>query len=182
MKKLFLAAMLIFVAQAPMHASADGSVNVLLAGGQEPNMISIKVSPDGRNYVIDSIVALGVGGTLCANPPGVPNELICDADAVASFEVNAGGDDDTIMVGRTVPIPVTVRGGPGDDFLVGGGGPDKLAGGPGDDRLMGRGGEDHLSGGPGVDALRGGSGNDLLRGGPGGDALLGGSGTNDVRQ
>ena len=34
-------------------------------------------------------------------------------------------------------MPVTMRGGAGDDSLLGGGGPDKLIGGEGDDRLVG---------------------------------------------
>jgi RTX calcium-binding nonapeptide repeat (4 copies) len=182
MKKALLIAMLILAAQAPTLAHADPMVNVLLAGGSEPNMISVKLTPDGVSYVIDSIVPLEVGGTVCTNPPDVPNELICQASAVASIEVNAGGGNDRITVGPTVPIPVTVRGGYGRDLLVGGSGDDRLLGGPGADRLVGRAGNDYIAGSFGDDRLIGGPGDDELLGGPGDDSLLEGSGANKIRQ
>jgi Ca2+-binding RTX toxin-like protein len=184
MKKLLLAMMLAFAVQAPVHASADAPapVNVLLAGGGASNKITIALSGDGRYYVIDSIVPLEVGGSICTNPPGVPTELICDAPMVASFEFNVDGGNDRIAIGRSVTIPVTVRGGPGNDHLLGGGGPDRLLGGEGYDRLYGRGGNDILLGGSGPDTLSGGSGNDLLRGGLGNDFLVPGSGIDRVRQ
>jgi Ca2+-binding RTX toxin-like protein len=185
MKKAILISLAILAAHAP--APALGAVqpqtfNVLLAGGDEANRIHIWLSTDGRNYVIDSAVPLEVGGTICANPPGNPNELVCGAPSISGFEVNAGGGDDKVAVARNVPISVTLRGGSGDDFLLGGAGPDKLLGGSGDDRLVGRRAEDFLYGGPGRDTLIGGPGSDLLRGGPGEDRLHGGPGEDDVRQ
>lgn len=184
MKKLFLVAMLVFAAQMPAHASTGVSapVNVLLAGGEASNKITIGLSTDGRYYVIDSIVPLEVGGTVCTNPPGIPTELLCQAPAVASFEFNANAGNDKIAIGRSVTIPVTVRGGPGNDQIVGGGGADRLLGGDGYDRLYGRGGNDILFGGPAPDTLSGGSGNDILRGGPGSDFLVPGSGVDSIRQ
>lgn len=184
MRKPLLLAALFLAAQfsAALPAQGAGTYNVVLAGGGEPNMISIQLTPDGRSYVIDSIVPLEVGGTVCANPPGVANELVCQASAIGSFEVNAGGGDDTVSVSRTVPIPTSLRGGPGNDMLSGGNGADKLIGGTGDDRLVGRAGDDALYGGPGNDTLIGGSGDDVLRGDGGDDVLLGGSGVNDERQ
>ena len=184
MKKLFLFAALLLAAQFSVASPAHGmgTYNVVLAGGVEANTISIQLSADGRSYLIDSIVPLEVGGSVCANPPGVSNELVCQASAVGSFEVNSGAGDDTVAVSRTVPIPITLRGGPGNDMLSGGGGPDKLIGGDGDDRLVGRGGNDALYGGEGNDTLIGCSGDDILRGDGGADVLLGGSGVNDERQ
>jgi Ca2+-binding RTX toxin-like protein len=184
MRKLFLLAALVIAAQLSVLAPARGAgmYNVVLAGGVEPNMISIQLSADGRSYVIDSIVPLEVGGSVCANPPGVANELVCQASAIGSFEVNAGGGDDTVSVSRAVPIPTSLRGGPGNDALIGGSGADKLIGGEGDDRLVGRAGDDALYGGPGDDTLVGCSGDDVLRGDGGTDVLLGGSGVNDERQ
>lgn len=155
---------------------------VVLAGGTAQSMIYIWLTPDGRGYVIDSVAPLEVGGTICENPPGNSNELICQAPMVAGFEVNAGSDDDQVSVSRAVTIPVTMRGGPGDDLLIGGSGPDKLIGGDGDDRLSGRGGDDLIFGGPGRDIVRGANGDDIVRGGPGEDIAVGGSGENDVRQ
>ena len=162
-------------AAVPAHAS-ERPLTVLLAGGAEENRISIGLSSDGRNYLIDSIVPLEVGGEVCWHPEGMENELECAATAIGGFEVNAGGGDDFIAVDPKLRIPVTLRGGPGNDRLSGGGGADKLVGGTGNDFLFGRGGGDSLFGGPGDDSLFGGGGGDLLRGGPGMDRVRGQAG------
>jgi hypothetical protein len=181
MKRAILTAMTVLVAWAATSAhAAEPSLTVLLAGGPEANTITIALSPDGRTYAIDSVVPLEVGGSVCWHPEEKTNQLVCEANAIGGFEVNAGGGDDSVSVAREVPVPVTLRGGPGLDKLVGGGGGDKLIGGPGDDVLIGRAGNDSLFGGPGEDSLFGGSGNDLLRGESGEDTLLGGSGNNDL--
>jgi Ca2+-binding RTX toxin-like protein len=181
MKRAILMATAVLAAQAAMTAHAAGPpLTVLLAGGSEANMISIALSADGRSYVIDSVVPLEVGGNVCSHPEGLENELICEAAAIGGFEVNAGAGDDSVTVARDVPIPVTLRGGPGQDRLLGGAGADKLIGGTGDDVLIGRAGADSLFGGPGDDRLVGCSGNDLLHGDSGEDTLLGGSGRNEL--
>lgn len=183
MKKLLLISFALLALLVPGTAFAETKTyTVLLAGGEEANMIKVWLSSDGRQYVIDSVVQLEVGGTVCAHPEDNPNELLCDAPAIAGFEVNAGGGDDEVSVARDVTAPVTMRGGAGDDRLVGGGGPDKLVGGNGDDRLIGWRGPDLLYGGPGSDTLIGGQGGDILRGGPGTDTLAGGPGSNKVRR
>ena len=71
-----------------------------------------------------------------------------------------------------------LRGGNGDDVLIGGigrakAGRDRLYGGGGNDRLYGGGGNDLLDGGDGNDKAWGGNGRDLLLGGSGNDRLLG---------
>ena len=162
-------------------ASGEDSFTVLLAGGPASNTIHVWLTPDGRTYVIDSVVPLEVGGDVCTNPEGNPNELVCAAPPIAGFEVNADGGDDRVTVSRGVTIPVTVRGGNGRDMLVGGSGDDKLIGGPGPDRLIGGPGDDLLVGGPDSDVLIGGSGNDTLLSGPGFDFTRGGSGNNVVK-
>ena len=98
--------------------------------GQESNTIRIWLTPDGRNYVIDSIVPLEVGGDVCANPEGNPKSLSARRPPIGGFEVNAGGGDDEVSVAQ-VTIPVTMRGGEGNDMLSGGSGADKLIGGAG---------------------------------------------------
>lgn len=183
MKRMILIAIAVLAAQAAMVAhAAEPPLTVLLAGGEEANVITISLSPDGRTYTIDSVVQLEVGGNVCWHPDGQENELVCEAASIGGFEVNAGGGDDSVTVAANVPIPVTLRGGPGQDRLVGGAGADKLVGGTGDDVLIGRAGADSLFGGPGDDRLVGCAGNDLLRGGPGEDTLLGGSGQNELTQ
>ena len=181
MKRAILTAVTVLVAWAAATAhAAEPQLTVLLAGGAEANTISITLSPDGRTYVIDSVVPLEVGGSVCWHPEGQPNALVCEAASIGGFEVNAGAGDDSVAVAREVPIPVTLRGGPGQDRLIGGAGDDKLVGGTGDDVLVGRAGADSLFGGPGNDRLVGGSGDDLLHGGSGEDVLLGGSGQNSL--
>jgi Ca2+-binding RTX toxin-like protein len=185
MKKLISTVLAVLAAQALAPALGSGmppSFTVLLAGGDEANMIRIWLTADGHSYVIDSAVPLEVGGNVCANAPGNPNELVCSAPSIAGFEVNAGAGDDNVTVAQAISIAVTMRGGAGNDTLLGGSGPDKLLGGEGRDRLVGGRGDDALFGGTGADVLIGGPGNDVLRGGPGADVLRAGSGENNVRQ
>ena len=85
-------------------------------------------------------------------------------DLRGSFEVWAGGGDDTVV------------GGPQWDLLIGGDGNDHLQGEGGDDTLYGWTGDDWLFGGDGNDTLAGGDGNDGLLGGRGSDTLDGGAG------
>jgi Ca2+-binding RTX toxin-like protein len=176
---LILTTLLVAFSAAAAHAG-ERSLTLLLTGGNEANSVQIGLSADGRSYAIESDAGLEVGGTVCTHPEGNMNALLCEAAAIAGFEVNANGGDDTIVVAREVGAPVTLRGGPGNDRLIGGGGGDKLIGGVGDDVLVGRAGDDWLYGGGGDDRLIGGSGNDVLRGGDGINVLLGGSGVNDV--
>jgi len=181
MKRAILIATMVLVAQAAaVSHAAEQSITVLLAGGSEDNSIAIGLSADGRSYVIDSVVPLEVGGSVCSHPEANQNELVCEATWIAGFEVNSGAGDDSVIVARGVAVPTTLRGGPGNDKLIGGAGADKLIGGPGDDGLVGRAGGDSLFGGSGNDRLVGGSGNDLLHGDSGEDVLLGGTGLNEL--
>jgi hypothetical protein len=183
MKKLLLISFALLALLTPGSAlAAEKTYTVLLAGGDEANSIRIWLSPDGREYVIDSLVQLEVGGSVCTHPEENPNELVCAAPSIGGFEVNSGAGDDRVSVAKNITVPVTMRGGAGDDVLLGGGGPDKLIGGQGNDRLVGWRGDDVLYGGPGDDVLIGGPGNDVLGGGSGMDRLVGGSGANEVHQ
>jgi Ca2+-binding RTX toxin-like protein len=156
-------------AQSRRALAAEASVNVVLAGSPGDDRITIELSADGTAYEIESATPLEVGGTVCSHPEKRAEALSCEAAAIAGFEINTGAGNDTVTLGKTVPVPATIRGGEGDDVLTGGAGADKLIGGPGDDELNGRGGNDMLIGG---------SGNDTLIGGPGTDTLVGGSGQN----
>lgn len=179
-----LASLLVLLAlAAPAGAEvAEKSVNVVLAGDNLDNTITVAVSSDGRWYTIDSSSPLEAGSEICSHREGRENALQCEAAAIAGFEVNGNGGNDTITIATNVPIPATLRGGPGDDKLVGGSGADKLTGGTGNDILIGHGGDDALFGGPGDDKLLGGSGDDRLFGEAGEDLLLGGSGVNEIVQ
>jgi len=163
----------------PAHAE-ERALTMLITGGTEENVLSVKLSLDGRSYVIDSMGPLEVGGALCTHPEAVENRLLCEATAIAGFEVNAGGGNDSVTISPKIQIPATLRGGPGDDRLYGGSASDKLVGGPGEDTLIGRAGDDALYGGPDNDRLYAGPGNDVLRGGPGENENVGGPGRNSI--
>jgi Ca2+-binding RTX toxin-like protein len=159
------------------HAS-ERSLTVLLAGDASDNVFRISLDSEGRNYLIESNAPLEVGRDLCSHPAADPDALECEAAAIGGFEVNAGPGADRVVLGATVNVPATIRGGGGADTLVGGAAADKLLGNAGPDKLVGRGGDDWLYGGPGRDRLYGGPGDDRLAGGPGTDRLAGGPGKN----
>lgn len=143
--------------------TAEHSINLVLAGSPGEDHITIELSADGRSYEVDSATPLEVGGTVCTHPEKIATELLCEAAPIAGFEINTGAGNDVVTLGKTVPVPATIRGGEGDDVLTGGAGADKLLGGPGNDELFGRGGNDLLIGGPGEDKLNGGPGQNTLR-------------------
>jgi len=195
MKKLLAAAVaaLILVIGIAVPAQGAPGVTVILAGGEEADTISIDLSGDGHSFAIYSASPLEVGGGVCTHPEGMPNELLCETSKISGFEVNSGGGDDTVTIGRLVGIPVTLRGGADNDRLMGGSGSlgDKLIGGAGNDELWGRSGpdllyggdgDDTLCGGQGDDRLVGGAGDDVLKGEAGEDVLLGGTGENELLQ
>ncbi|MBS1887757.1 MAG: hypothetical protein JSU06_11280 [Actinobacteria bacterium] len=158
------------VAPAPVPA-APPTVNLVLTGTPGNDRITIELSADGRYYEIESATPLEVAGSVCTHPEKRPEALLCEASAIAGFEIDTGAGNDYVALGRTVPIPATIRGGPGNDVLIGGAGNDLLIGGAGDDELVGRAGDDVLIGGPGNDVLIGGPGEDKLIGGPGHNIL-----------
>ena len=75
----------------------------------------------------------------------------------------------------------TLRGGMGNNIVVGDGASQNIFLGEGDDQLFGGGGDDVIGSAGGDDLLDGGSGKDFLAGGIGNDRLVGGSG-DDVLQ
>lgn len=160
----------------PGRAGADAEVaakarstTLVLAGSPGPTQIRISLDASRRNYVIDSNRSLEGAGGVCTHSSETSTRLICRSGPIAGFLFNGGPGDDTVIVERTVGVPVTLKGGLGDDLLIGGSGDDKLLGGAGNDKLLGRMGSDLLYGGPGRDLLFGGSGGDVCNGGAGRD-------------
>lgn len=183
MKKALLIALTVLAASLATAApatAAERPVNLLLTGGNEVDLITVKLSLDGTSYQISSEAPLEAPTGICVHEDESATVLICEAPSIASFEVNAGGGDDYIVFSPKIPVAVTLRGGPGDDHLYGGAAADKLVGGAGDDSLHGRGGGDWVFGGPGSDIIYGGPGDDRLLGGPGSNEIYGGSGKNQI--
>jgi Ca2+-binding RTX toxin-like protein len=180
MKKAILIALVVLAAvPATLTRAETGPVTLVINGDNGNSGISISLTPDGRNYMITSNAPLEVGGNICTHPQEAREEILCKAPAIAGFEVNGAGGSDHVTFTSDIPVPATIRGGPGGDRLTGGGASDKILGGPNEDLLIGRRGDDLLLGNAGNDKLVGGPGNDQLRGALGKDKLIGGPGQND---
>jgi hypothetical protein len=72
---------------------------------------------------------------------------------VVRIDVNAGAGNDTVTVDPRITLPTVLDGGPGNDHLQGGSGPNLLLGGPGNDTLIGNRSRDSLDGGTGTNRL-----------------------------
>jgi len=169
---LLAAAVVPALGATPERTGPTTPYSLTLTGSDGPN--EIQIAYDGSRYVITSNGMLSPDKTTCMNPVGNPNELDCPAADMSGFQVIGGGGNDTVTLGKSVPVPTILSGGAGLDDLIGGANTDKLLGGTGEDRLIGRAGPDQIFGGPDRDELIGGAGKDELRGGPGTDILHGG--------
>ncbi|MEM6561235.1 MAG: calcium-binding protein [Planctomycetota bacterium] len=116
-----------------------------------------------RRSEAEWIVDAGRGGT-----------IRFDADRVLGMVIDGGAGNDAIRLRQNVDtdLPVTLRGGLGDDTLAGSVGDDNLEGGPGNDSLDGHAGNDVLDGEEGDDFLDGSAGINELIGGEGEDRFI----------
>jgi hypothetical protein len=145
--------------------------------GQERNVVDVTINDFGYD-VADGRAPLQPGfGCVAASP----RHVRCVGFVLRVTATLDGGND--AFVAKELYVPVSARGGEGDDYLVGGQGPDSLdgdegedtlVGGPGVDQLEGEGEADALLGGDGRDVVTGGLGTDYARGHGGDDVLLGG--------
>ncbi|HZH26148.1 MAG TPA: DUF4214 domain-containing protein [Azospirillaceae bacterium] len=94
--------------------------------------------------------------------------------------VRGGAGDDEIIGNSATNRTDTLSGGAGDDTIYGAAGNDTLNGGDDDDTLDGVAGNDTLNGDAGHDTLEGGLGNDILNGGTGDDRLDGENGVDQL--
>src|SRR5690349_8486390 len=69
----------------------------------------------------------------------------------SGVEVNALGGNDQVLATAFTVKPLTLNGGAGNDYLVGGRGNDTFNGGDGNDVMVGNRGADEFNGGLGVD-------------------------------
>ena len=106
-------------------------------------------------------------------------EAFCPSSSVQRLRIDLGEREDVATI--SLPLPVTLLGGPGADRLAGGDGADSVGGGDGDDSVAGGGGNDAVDGGSGIDSLDGGPGDDRLGARDGfGDHVTCGEGADQV--
>jgi Ca2+-binding RTX toxin-like protein len=176
-----------------LYESLTGSPSLAVAGNDGVDELTVALR--GRRYVLRA----GAGNPVQLGDPGYAggcgslDATVSCAGPVASILVSLGAGNDKIAIDRSVPagVSVTIDGGAGSDWLIGGRGRDTLyAGDDADpDRLQGGGGEDALFGvnilhpqrSSGAATMVGGGGDDLLIGGQPceGDFFHGGGGDTD---
>lgn len=158
-----------------MTANASFASGILTVnGGSGDDTIYIK-NISSRIYVADKTqsgnVRITVGSTTAA---------YINLSSISSIRVYGNGGNDVIRADSgnfsgqsTIPVPIRLDGGSGNDTLRSGSGNDVLYGQGGNDKLYSYYGEDKLFGGTGNDFLYGGHDNDILYGGDNNDVLLG---------
>ena len=131
----------------------------------------------------DHEVVCGSTGSVVVEPPGpcsVPFSQGCEDYPLHDF--NLGDGNDRFVRGDSSSNGLWVRGQDGDDHLTAGefDGYTVMRGGAGNDRLVGRGLSDVLVGGSGNDHASGGDGDDFIVEGPGSDFVKGNAGADGV--
>jgi Ca2+-binding RTX toxin-like protein len=145
-----------------------GAGNDVMGGGGGQDNIDGGDGVDRVEYVDK---ALGVNVTLNgANWSSVTVGGVIE-DSIRNFENIRGGSGNDVLVGDAQSNKF--RGGAGQDYLYGRDGNDELLGEGGVDVIQGEGGDDLLYGGSELDYLFGGAGNDTLYGEAGVDVLQG---------
>jgi len=147
----------------PSMMLSGGVLTVLGTGGAD----QIRVSTPGAGLLRVTINTTG------------ENRLF-STSRVGDLHVRTGGGDDLIALAAGVTVRTDLRGGAGNDRILGGNGADDVFGGAGNDLLVGRGGNDDLHGDDGNDDVRGGGGDDRIDGGRGRDNCDGQGGADDV--
>jgi hypothetical protein len=102
---------------------------------------------------------------------------------IQKIEIETFGGNDTILLNseetpgqQAIMIPCLIRGGSGNDGIVGSAAGDVIFGGAGNDQIWAQAGNDYVDGGDGNDILFGSGGNDSLMGDLGCDTAVGGQG------
>ena len=172
---LMLAALLALAVPAGASAAtvareADGTLVYTAAPGKE-NHVGVQGSDDDA-----TITFYTGGGDLMNSPAGCePSELyggeVVTCTMPAAVRVELGSGDDDAYATNSIPVPVTLSGGPGADWLQAAEEPGLLDGGEGEDRLEGGEGDDLLRGGDGNDTIEGADGRDRIEAGAGDDLL-----------
>ena len=149
---------------------ADGTL-VYTGSGSAKNHVGVQGSDD------DSTITFYTSGGDEMNAPAgcAPSDLYggevvtCSMPTAVRVELGAGDDDANVSDG--IPVPVTLGGGPGADWLNASAEGSVLDGGPGEDKLVGGAGDDVLRGGDDNDTIEGKDGSDRIDAGAGDDLI-----------
>ena len=124
----------------------------------------VQISPDeGFGGSGITVEVTGINGTSATERYTGVTRIIADG----------GQGDDRIIIDSSVTVPTVIRGGAGNDYLIGGSGLNRIEGEEGDDELIGGTGGNTIYGGVGNDVLMGSNSIDTLQGGEGDDELFG---------
>lgn len=158
--------------------------------GETDDIVTIeRPSPAGETIVSVNVLSLGTTirfefRSLTLLDTGDGNDRVTihqdwsgDSSDVAQLTVRGGTGDDT-LIGQAGNDQLWGEG--GNDLLIGGEGNDYLDGSEGDNTVLGGAGNDNVYSGNGSDSIAGGDGNDYLSGGGGADFLDGGEGNDEL--
>jgi Ca2+-binding RTX toxin-like protein len=129
------------------YDSASDTLTFAAAAGEHND---VKLTFASGTFTVTDAEAPVTAGVGCA-PSGAG--VTCAAAAPKKVVVDAGDQDDRVVLGPLDATAQLVNGGPGDDYLVGTVGPETLDGGAGDDLIDGDAGADVLIGGDGDDVV-----------------------------
>lgn len=193
---LILAAVALMLALLVSPTAAIPEGKIVIHGPSSESHLRLTVSGG------DILVHGPMGNTVGCQATDVRSSVTCRYAGVGMIEVVMGPSSDKVEVLDSLPIPLTVHLGAGEDKLIGndepdtcyseetkrnrciGGGGDDVCitgqensdcvGGPGNDLCVHGAGSDGCFGGPGNDICEMGPGKDGCHGGPGNDKLYGG--------
>ena len=183
------------------HVAASGTANndsfylqgsvegAEVFGGDGDDIISVLGLPDGHSftgtYLLDGgtgknwLFLAGAGSSifLDARPGaglfGLEGYAMGSVDNFGVYQIETGGGDDTIHLGKGVGYIFEAKDdASGDDYFSMGKGIGTAYAMAGNDTLIGEGGEDALYGGAGADTIRGGTGADFMEGGAANDVFV----------
>gem|GEM_PF-4127407 len=136
----------------------DGTLT-LYAGELASKRSKIYGSDPNETFEIKQVLEAGLPTTQVTfrftNRDGVPDSTMRSYTGVQRIAFSGGSGDDKVTVDASVTVPVTLKGGPGNDILIGGSGDDVLIGDDGNDSVTGGLGNDRfvLANGWGVDNI-----------------------------
>jgi len=141
-----LAALLLVAAPATAGGlvQLDGSALRFTGSDDEPSNVTI--ADAGGQLTLEEDASRMTAGPGCSASAG-GYRVTCPDLGVARIEVQTGNIGSDVRILAT--LPADIRGGAGDDLLIGGPMGDRIDGGAGSDVIGGGGGADVLRGGPG---------------------------------